>query len=216
MKIVLKINCPHKFKKDLQLDYVTWKVTTLFIGTFNPGCCQEKNNADWFYGRTERNMFWNTLGYIYEQNPLLGTEGNPEQWKAFCKRRQLAVTDLITLVKKVIAEDLEETLCKNFSDKKLEPFILEGNFVSTEIENLITNSPKLQHLKCVYLTRTTTNGAWNVLWRPIRIACRNKNIHIAKLTTPGGFNYFQFNDNFPRTSENLAKLWERKGFKNCK
>ena len=215
MKVTLKNNCYHKFHKDLHLDYVTWNVKTLFIGTFNPGCCKDANSAEWFYGRTERNMFWNTLGYIYEQNPLLGTEGHPEEWKAFCERHQLAVTDLIKAIKKVKVEDIKDTLCKNFSDKKLEPFILDGSIISSEIETLISNSEKLKHLKCVYLTRATTNRAWNILWRPIRRVCNAKKIHMVKLTTPGGFNYFQFNENFPRTPENLAELWEGKRFRKC-
>jgi hypothetical protein len=215
MKVTLKIDCYQKFKKDLHLDYVTWNVKTLFIGTFNPGCCKDKNSAEWFYGRTDRNMFWNTLGYIYEQNPLLGTEGNPEAWQAFCKRNELAVTDLITGVKKVPVEEIEDTLCKNFSDKKLEPFILNNAIISTEIENLIANSEKLKNLKCVYLTRSTTNIAWNILWRPVERKCGSKKIHVAKLTTPGGFNYFQFNENFLRTPVNLADLWFRKRFMIC-
>ena len=58
MKITLKHNCPHKFHKDLQLDYVDWEVNTLFFGTFNPGCCKEEDNeANWFYGRTKNNSF---------------------------------------------------------------------------------------------------------------------------------------------------------------
>ncbi|WP_458625992.1 hypothetical protein [Winogradskyella sp. PC D3.3] len=215
MKVVLKIDCWHKFNKNLNLDYVSWEVNTLFIGTFNPGCCNEENSAEWFYGRTERNMFWNTLGYIYEQNPLLGTEGNPDDWKSFCERNKLAVTDLLKRVNKVVAKDLKETLCKNFSDSKLEPFILQDNVLPTEISNLIEQSSNLQNLKCVYLTRATTNRAWNILWKPIADVCRKRKIHVAKLTTPGGFNYFQFNENFPRTPENLAELWEAKGFKKC-
>ncbi len=209
--------CTHKFINDLQLDYVDWEVNTLFIGTFNPGCCAEEDNeAEWFYGRTQNNMFWDTLGFFYENKPLLGQQGNPELWLAFCKRNKLAVTDLISEIKAVnMKSDDYDNLCKGFSDKKLETYILNDQAISTEIENLINNSPKLKNLKFVYLTRTTTNGAWNILWRPIQQICRVKKIHVVKLTTPGGFNYFQFNANFPRTPENLATLWVNKGFRNC-
>ena len=94
--------CPHKFIYDLQLDYVEWEVNTLFIGTFNPGCCANEDiEADWFYGRTQNNMFWDTLGYIYENNPLLGQQGNPELWIAFCRKHKLAVTDLISKINDV-------------------------------------------------------------------------------------------------------------------
>jgi hypothetical protein len=209
--------CPHKFIKDLHLEYVNWEVNTLFIGTFNPGCCaNEDNEAEWFYGRTQKNMFWDTLGYIYENNAALGQNGNPELWKAFCKRNKLAVTDLISVINDVNLNGAEYAdLCIGFSDRKLEPYILNGKAVSAEIENLIINSPKLKNLKCVYLTRATTNRAWNITWRPIQQVCRAKNIHVAKLTTPGGVNYFQFNANFLRTPENLAALWVNKEFINC-
>lgn len=209
--------CPHKFIYDLQLGYVEWEVNTLFIGTFNPGCCaNEDNEAEWFYGRTQNNMFWDTLGYIYENNPLLGQQGNHELWIAFCRKHKLAVTDLISKINDFDLNGNEYSdLCIGFSDAKLEPYILNGQVVSAEIENLINNSLKLKNLKCVYLTRATTNRVWNILWRPIQQVCRTKNIHVEKLTTPGGNGRFQFNANFLRTPENLATLWVNKGFKKC-
>lgn len=209
--------CTHKFINDLQLEYIEWEVNTLFIGTFNPGCCAEEDNAAaWFYGRTQNNMFWDTLGFIYENNPMLGQQGNPELWLSFCKRNKLAVTDLISKINNVNLNGQDyQNLCNGFSDARLQPYILNGQVVSSGIENLINNSPKLKDLKCVYLTRATTNRAWNILWRPIQQCCRVKKIHVAKLTTPGGFNYFQFNANFSRTPANLAALWINKGFRNC-
>lgn len=217
IKIILKTDCFHKFNRNLQLDYVDWEVNTLFIGTFNPGCCkEEQNGAEWFYGRTQNNMFWDTLGSIYENNSTLGRTGNPELWIAFCRKHKLAVTDLISKISGVnLKSDDYYNLCKGFSDAKLEPYILNGQAKSSEIENLIANSPELKNLKCVYLTRATTNKEWNILWRPIQQVCRRKKLHLAKLTTPGGFNYFQFNANFIRIPENLAALWMNKGFRNC-
>jgi hypothetical protein len=209
--------CTHKFIHDLQLEYVNWEVNTLFIGTFNPGCCDEEDNeATWFYGRTQNNMFWDTLGYIYENNPLLGQQGNPEVWLAFCKRNKLAVTDLISEINNVNLNGQDyEDLCNGFSDARLEPYILNGQAISTEIENLINNSRKLKNLKCVYFTRRTTNGTWNILWNPIHQICNQKGVHLARLTTPGGNGRFQFNSNFLRTPENLAILWADNGFSKC-
>jgi len=217
IKVILKTACLHKFQRNLQLDYVDWEVNTLFIGTFNPGCCKkEENEAAWFYGRTQNNMFWDTLGCIYENNPLLGQQGTPELWLAFCKRNKLAVTDLISKINAVnMKSDDYDNLCKGFSDARLEPYILNGQAVSTEIENLVNNSPKLKDLKCVYLTRRTTNVAWNILFNPIHQICNQKGIHIARLTTPGGNGRFQFNTNFLRTPENLATLWINNEFRNC-
>lgn len=208
--------CQHKFYHDLNLDYVSWEVTTLFVGTFNPGCCKEEDNsANWFYGRTQNNMFWDTLGFIYENNPQLGQQGNPEIWKAFCERNKIAVTDLITEINNVNLHGTDyQDLCNGFSDSKLENYIHNNQIVSTEIEMLIEFSPKLKNLKNVYLTRATANNPWNTLWNPINLICGLKKIHTARLITPGGFNYFQFNANFPRIPENLAQLWINNGFVN--
>jgi hypothetical protein len=160
-------------------------------------------------------MFWDTLGYIYEQNAQLGQQGNPEIWKAFCKRNKLAVTDLISAIKFVnLKGDDYKDLCKGFSDSKLENYIINNQIISSELEVLIANSSKLQNLKCVYLTRATANNLWSILWNPISQICRAKRIHVAKLTTPGGYNYFQFNANFPRNPQNLAQLWVNKEFRN--
>ncbi|WP_417559202.1 hypothetical protein [Mesoflavibacter zeaxanthinifaciens] len=212
-------SCRHKFYRDLKLEYVDWEVETLFIGTFNPGCCKKnENSAEWFYGRTQNNMFWNTLGFIYSRNPTLGDNGNAEIWMSFCKKHKIAVTDLIYEVENLdlINGTDQEDLCKGFSDSKLENFIRQEKTVSNEVEILIQNSQKLQKLKCVYLTRRGTNRPWNILWNPIKLVCRNRKIYTAPLTTPGGYNYFQFNNDFPRTPENLSDIWiNRNGMRIC-
>lgn len=208
--------CKHKFQDHLKLDYVNWDVKTLFIGTFNPGCCEkEENSAGWFYGRTDRNMFWNTLGYIYANNPKLGNEKNPELWMSFCKENKIAVTDLIYEVNELDLSNGEDkkNLCSGFSDKKLENYILQNQVTSSKVEDLINNSPKLKKLEFVYLTRRGTDNPWNSLWNPIKNACDKREVHTSTLTTPGGFNYFQFNDDFPRTPENLANIWYKNKFK---
>ncbi len=212
-------NCLHKSSRYLKLDYVNWEVNTLFIGTFSPGCCAN-NYAEWFYGRTSRNMFWDTLGFYYENNPMLGKNGNTAEWMAFCKRNKLAVTDLIRAINGINPEDqsIADSLCKNFSDYKLEPFIQNGMAESNQVEQLILNSPKLQKLRCVYLTRATSQSPWNILWNPVANACAQRGINATGLLTPGGYNRYQFrSDKFPRTPENLAELWiQRYGFRDCR
>lgn len=200
----------HKFQQDLNLDYVNWTVETLFIGTFNPDCIESKNDAKWFYGRTNLNMFWDTLGYIYENNPNLGAFGNPNQWIQFCENHKIAVTDLISEIHSLDLENGVDynNICVGFSDKKLEQYINKKQIISVKIEELILNSNKLKHLKNVYLTRKGINSPWNKLWNPISKVCKVKNLNVKTLVTPGGFNYFQFNDLFSRTPENLAKLWQ--------
>lgn len=207
----MNTTCKHKFHGDLKLEYVDWDVKTLFVGTYNPGCCSEiENSAKWFYGRTQNNMFWNTLGFLYANNPTLGNNGNPEIWMSFCKKHKIAVTDLIYEIVKL---DLmngtdKEDLCKGFSDSKLENYIRGRQVISNQVELLIRDNSKLEQLKYVYLTRRGINAPWNNLWSPIREICRNKKIHTSTLITPGRYNRFQFNqENFPRTPENLAHLW---------
>lgn len=210
--------CLHKFYNDLKLEYVNWEVRTLFIGTFNPICCPN-NQAEWFYGRTINNMFWDTIGLFYENNDQLGQNGDPFEWKEFCKRNKLAVTDLIFSIEMFDFKDQTEldNLC-DFSDKKLENYLHNGHFQSNFVEVLIENSPKLKSLKCVYLTRSTVNYPWNLLWNPISHACQERGINYSKLLTPGGYNYFQFNQNdFPRTPQNLLHLWqENYGLNDCR
>lgn len=209
--------CRHKFYDDLNLNYVDWNVETLFVGTFNPGCCEkEENNAEWFYGRTENNMFWDTLGFIYSGNPDLGGKGNPEVWKNFCREHKLAVTDLIKEVKNL---DLSKgpdrsDLCKGFSDTKLECFIRNNKVVPTEVEKLVSNSHKFPNLKSVCLTRKSLNKHWRTLWNPVNIVCEKQDLYISNLTTPGRYNFYQFRNGNQRTPENLAKYWrENDGFR---
>ena len=211
--------CKHKFQNHLKLEYVNWDVKTLFIGTFNPGCCEkEENSAEWFYGRTDKNMFWNTLGYIYANNPKLGNEGTPELWMSFCKENKIAVTDLIYEINELDLRNGEDkkNLCSGFSDKKLENYILQKQITPNKVEDLINNSPKLENLKFAYLTRRGADNPWNSLWNPIINICKKGEIKISTLTTPGGFNYFQFNNEYPRTPKNLADIWYKNGFETKK
>lgn len=205
------MNCKHKFHQHLDLSYVDYPVRHLFIGTFNPGCCQEgDNSAQWFYGRTQKNMLWDTLGFILENNPNLGKDGNPDKWQRFLRKNGLAMTDLISEIQNVDVgqKDIYDDLCKNFSDKKLEPYIEVNNITATSIVELIENHSSLKSLQSIYLTRRTANSPWDKLWNPIREIGLKNGIAVKTLVTPGGFNYFQFNNEFKRTPENLAKIWQ--------
>lgn len=204
----MRTNCKHKFINDLNLAYVEWEVQTLFIGTFNPSC-SISNSAEWFYGRTENNMFWNTLGYIYENNPLLGESRSPTLWVQFCERNNLAVSDIISEIKNVDLDNGDDykNLCKGFSDKKLELYINNKQHISSNLVSVIEENPYLKKIKNIYFTRKGINHPWNILFDPIINICRQRDISYSPLITPGGYNYFQFNSDFPRTPKNLAQLW---------
>ncbi|HMJ46807.1 MAG TPA: hypothetical protein VK498_05725 [Ferruginibacter sp.] len=127
--------CEHKFINDLQLQYVNWEVKTLFIGTFNPGWAEcPNNNADWFYGRTQRNEFWCILPAIHRLPSLL--EGNRNTWIEFCRKNKIAITDILSLINDADPE-LEEhrnTICK-FKDEELENLEVTTNNIPAILEN---------------------------------------------------------------------------------
>jgi hypothetical protein len=89
--------CNHKFIADLQLQYVDWSPKTLFIGTFNPEWSEcDNNNAQWFYGRIQRNEFWCILPKIFGHPSLLTY--NIESWISFCRKNEIAITDILSTI----------------------------------------------------------------------------------------------------------------------
>lgn len=102
------------------------------------------------------------------------------------------MTDLISEIQNVDVgqKDTYDDLCKNFSDKKLEPHIEANNITATSIVELVENHFSLKRLQNIYLTRRTANSPWNKLWNPIRKIGLKHGIAVKTLVTPGGFNYF--------------------------
>jgi hypothetical protein len=127
--------CVHKFINDLQLQYVDWKPKTLFIGTFNPGWSEcQNNNANWFYGRTQRNEFWCILPTIHGHLSLLG--GDRVIWIDFCRKNGIAVTDILEEIVDANPMDNEhrQIICK-FKDDALEDFEVRINDIPRILEN---------------------------------------------------------------------------------
>jgi len=63
--------CNHKFKKYLKLEKLDFIPETLIVGTFNPAW-PAGNYAEWFYGRTSNNYFWEVLPNLKKSsNPSL-------------------------------------------------------------------------------------------------------------------------------------------------
>jgi hypothetical protein len=127
--------CQHKFHKDLQLQYVDWEVKTLFIGTFNPGWQEcPNNNADWFYGRTQRNEFWCILPTIHQMGSVLN--GNRAAWIKFCSEHNIAITDILESIDNAdpTIEEHRNIICK-FKDDALEDFDVTVNDIPRILEN---------------------------------------------------------------------------------
>lgn len=144
--------CQHKFFNDLQLQYVDWEVRTLFIGTFNPSWNVCDNDAEWFYGRVQRNGFWCILPTIHEGVSMI--DGDRNTWIDFCRRNHLAITDILSSL-----DNADETnpnhqriVCK-YKDDDLEEFDSTLNDIPLILE---------QHtsIKQICISRQTLPEFW--------------------------------------------------------
>ena len=129
--------CIHKFAAYLGLNRLDFEPITLIIGTFNPGWDNLNNNAQWFYGRThdangnQNNNFWDVLPRLYNEPSLIN--GTPQQWRAFCSGKQIAITDLIANI-----DDADPTnpnhiqLMTGFADDEI-----ANNFYDFEQVNIV-------------------------------------------------------------------------------
>jgi hypothetical protein len=158
--------CDHKFKDELYLKLLDYAPETLIVGTFNPQW-PTGNTARWFYGRTyddygfQSNNFWEVLPRLYGEPSLI--DGEPVEWKDFCRRHLIAITDLIACI-----EDACETnpdhikWLGSYSDEQIAKNFKEFDF--TKIDQILLTYPTITHL---YLTRGA-QGLWKRLWRPIQ------------------------------------------------
>ncbi|WP_367752469.1 hypothetical protein [Flavobacterium sp. WC2430] len=182
--------CPHKFLDDLNLDQLNFEPETLIVGTFNPAW-PANNQAEWFYGRTHdqhgnvNNNFWDVLPRLYGENSLINA--TPVEWKAFCKRHKIAITDLIENI-----ADADEAIGEHviglasYSDRSIAEDFDEQ--VPNNIVALLQNHPTITN---VYLTRGTGETFWRRLWRPVVQYSNQNGLHEKKLLTPSGYAFYQ-------------------------
>lgn len=143
--------CNHKFINDLQLQYVDWEVKTLFIGTFNPEWEVCLNNAQWFYGRTQRNDFWCILPTVHNANSLIG--GDRNIWIDFCRENSLAITDVIESIDADINNEEHRVAICNFKDEEFVNF----EFTLNNITRILDSHPSINQI-CI--TRQTLGDFW--------------------------------------------------------
>ena len=176
--------CVHKFEKYLDLTKLDFEPTTLIIGTFNPAW-PEGNKAEWFYGRTGSNYFWELLGGLYGDQGLINKEA--DDWKAFCKTHKIAITDILRSIKDA---DIENPVhidhLKNYSDQKIATEFKDLDPV--DITALLKQNPTIRN---VYVTRTVT-GLWKKYLQDAMAYCKANNIRFNSLLTPSGYSYFQY------------------------
>lgn len=182
--------CQHKFIEYLDLDRLDFEPETLVVGTFNPAW-PANNQAEWFYGRTHdqfgnvNNNFWDVLPRLYGEVSLIND--TPFEWKAFCKRHKIAITDLITSIEDA-DEDNRDHIGKlrSYSDKSI-----AGDFnkqVPNNIVALLKNYPSITN---VYLTRGTGETFWRRLWRPVVQYSNLNGLNEKKLLTPSRYAFYQ-------------------------
>jgi hypothetical protein len=193
--------CKHKFIDDLNLDNLGYDPTTLIVGTFNPSW-PANNQAEWFYGRTARNYFWDVLPRLYGEASLINA--THIEWKAFCKKYKIAITDLIFTIDDADEDNtVHQGLLGGFADNVIANDFNDYTF--TDIVTLIQNHPSIDN---VYLTRGN-DPFWNALWNPISLHCQANDKRCIKLVTPSKnarFSMFAHNRRYPNNQYNMASL----------
>lgn len=182
--------CIHKFESYLNLERLDFEPATLIVGTFNPSLPAD-NTAEWFYGRThdehgnQNNNFWDVLPRLFGEESLINA--GSDQWKTFCRRKQIAITDLIYSI-----DDAEEAdpahvaLLRSYSDKAIATSFRRHTPVN--VANLLEQNPSIRN---VFLTRGTGETFWRRLWRPVIQFADANNKYEAKLLTPSGYAFYQ-------------------------
>lgn len=175
--------CHHKFIEDLNLENLDFKPEVLIVGTFNPAW-PENNQAQWFYGRTRNNYFWDVLPVLYQHHGLrsIPAEEKPLAWKKFCQTQKIAITDLIDSIND--ADELNNEhhlLLRNYSDSNIADSF--NDFALTDVVSLLKKHPSI---KSVYLTTRAQIPFFNDIWNAIENYSNINQIHCRRLLTPSG------------------------------
>ena len=172
--------CRHKFITDLHLKRLDFEPATLIVGTFNPDWDNLSNYAQWFYGRTRNNYFWDVLPRLYGEQPL--RQAAPSEWKAFCRRHRIALTDLIASIDDADSNNADhiESL-KNYRDDLIARQFHQFSFV-----DLLDLLVKHNSINQVYLTRSINDAFWGQRWQAIQAYCQTHEISCNTLLTPSG------------------------------
>jgi hypothetical protein len=180
--------CNHKFIQNLNLENLDFQPTTLIVGTFNPAW-PENNQAQWFYGRTARNYFWDVLPALYRQAGLrnIPAVDNTSVWKRFCQNNKIAITDLIRSVNDAVELNNDHyTFLGDYSDSNIANRF--NDFALTDVICLLRQHPSI---KSVYLTTKAQIPFFNEIWNVIESYCLENDIHCRRLLTPSGSARYQ-------------------------
>lgn len=209
--------CQHKFHSYLnlnkgylnpELNKLDFEPTTLIVGTFNPAW-PLTNEAEWFYGRTKNNYFWEVLPRVYGKESLINATHT--EWKSFCYSNKIAITDLIFSIEEANEENKDHLkMMGGYSDSAIKGF---KNNKETGIVSVLTEHPNISN---VYLTRGIGDTYWKKLWKPIKDYCELHNKSCKTLLTPSGYAFYQhgsWNKNNPhakidKLEDFILKRWK--------
>ena len=177
--------CIHKFASNLDLEQLDFAPTTLIVGTFNPGWDNLGNYAPWFYGRTNNNYFWDALPRLYENTSL--RQASVTEWKAFCNRNRIALTDLIFSIDDADDNNSDHiAYLSSYRDDLIAKYF--KRFTHIDIPDILAKHKTIKH---VYLTRSSNETFWRQRWQPIDNYCEKHGIKAKPLLTPSGGARFQ-------------------------
>jgi hypothetical protein len=187
------MSCNHKFQNELNLELIDYEPTTLIVGTFNPEL-PTGNPAEWFFGRTTSNYFWNILPRLYGEASLINATA--DDWKQFCRNKQIAITDLISSIDDAQLDNKRHyRALAGFSDDAIEYNFDDFSFVN--ITRILQQQPTIKN---VYFTRGITDAFWRHLWNPAMQYCNRNGLHERRLLTPTdgvSYQYETYNDEHP-------------------
>jgi hypothetical protein len=169
--------CIHKFESYLNLERLDFEPITLIVGTFNPSMATG-NDAEWFYGRTKNNYFWDILPRLYGEPTLL--DDSVIQWKRFCCSKKIAITDIIRSIDDANpVNDVDGKYVKGFSDDQIANDFYDFDLVN--IVRLLRNHPTITN---VYVTRSMSATFWSNKLYPVKRYCESNRIGLKSLLTP--------------------------------
>ncbi|HEY0667920.1 MAG TPA: hypothetical protein VGD22_07070 [Sphingobacteriaceae bacterium] len=185
--------CPHKFIENLNLENLDFTPTTLMVGTFNPAW-PANNQAQWFYGRTPNNYFWDVLPALYQQAGLrnINAGDRPVIWKQFCNQYQIGITDLVSWINDADQNNPQHQEWLNgYADAAIAQHF--NDFTLTNIVGLLQEHVAIQN---VYLTTRAQIPLFNQIWNEVETYCLAHEIHCKRLLTPSGSARYQITDGY--------------------
>jgi hypothetical protein len=186
--------CNNKFQNELSLELIDYEPAVLIVGTFEPEW-PAGGGADWFYGRTANNFFWDVLPRLYGEASLINA--TPREWRDFCSDNKIAITNLMSGIDDADAANKEHVkLFTGLADQGI-----AYNFDDFEFVNIVAILKHHPSIKNVYLTRGITEAFWRHVWNPVIQYCSRNGIYERRLPTPSpgevAYQHGVYNDEHP-------------------